>query len=49
MPKNSKNSLSSLKGNSFALLDELDGDETIIVTITSARGRTFEARAAQLS
>ena len=32
-----KNSLNSLKGNSFELLDELDGEESITVQTTSAR------------
>ncbi|PVH75773.1 hypothetical protein DL98DRAFT_518464 [Cadophora sp. DSE1049] len=42
MPKNSKNSRNSRKGNSFELLDELDGDESITVQTTSARGRPLK-------
>ena len=46
MPKNSKNSLNSRKGNSFELLDELpdelDGDESTTVQTTSARGRPLK-------
>jgi hypothetical protein len=41
MPKNSKNSLNGLKGNSFELLDESNGDESIIAT-TSTRGRPLK-------
>ena len=39
MPKNSKNSQNS---NSFELLGELDGDETITVNTTSSRGRVLK-------
>lgn len=42
MPKNSKNSLSSRKGNPFDLLNESAGDESITVQSTSARGRPLK-------
>jgi hypothetical protein len=42
MPKNSKNSVKSQKGNSFELLDEYDGDDSITVQTTSARGRPLK-------
>ncbi|KAF2178721.1 hypothetical protein K469DRAFT_802536 [Zopfia rhizophila CBS 207.26] len=42
MPKNSKNSKNIRKGNSFELLEESDGDESITVQTTSARGRPLK-------
>jgi hypothetical protein len=42
MPKNSKNSENSRKGNSFELLDESDGDESITVQTTSTRRRPLK-------
>jgi hypothetical protein len=42
MPKNSKNSLNNRKGNSFELLDESDGNDSITVQTTSARGRPLK-------
>ncbi|KAF8846406.1 hypothetical protein BDZ45DRAFT_682538 [Acephala macrosclerotiorum] len=42
MPKNSKNSVNSRKGNSFELLDESDGNDSITVQTTSARGRPLK-------
>ena len=42
MPKNSKNSLSSRKGNPFDLLDESVGDESITIQSTSTRERPLK-------
>lgn len=41
-PKNNKNSRNSRKGNSFELLDESDGDDSITVQTTSTRGRPLK-------
>jgi len=40
--RTARNSLSSRKGNSFELLDELAGDESITVQTTSTRGRPLK-------
>ncbi|KAH9203126.1 hypothetical protein DL95DRAFT_399661 [Leptodontidium sp. 2 PMI_412] len=42
MPKNSKNNVNSRKGNSFELLDESDGGDSITVQTTSTRGRPLK-------
>jgi hypothetical protein len=41
-PKNSKNNVNSRKGNSFELLDESNGDDSITVQTTSTRGRPLK-------
>ncbi|MCJ1353051.1 MAG: hypothetical protein MMC33_003035 [Icmadophila ericetorum] len=42
MLKNSKNSLNNRKGNSFELLDGSNGNDSITVQTTSARGRPLK-------